>query len=68
EEGVNGFIVPAHDPGAIAAALKRLIEDKDLREKMGKASRIIAERDYDVEKVAEKHLQIYEALDSVSGK
>lgn len=68
EEGVNGFIVPPHDPGAIAAALKRLIEDKDLREKMGKASRIIAERDYDVEKVAEKHLQIYEALDSVSGK
>lgn len=64
DDGVNGFIVSAHAPESIAAALKRLIEDKELRRRMGKASRKIAERDYDVEKVADKHLEIYNILDS----
>lgn len=62
ENGINGFIVPKHDPGRIAEALRRLIENPDQRARMGKESRRIAERDYDVDKVASTHLGIYEKL------
>lgn len=66
KEGENGFLVPTHNPSAIAAALKTLIENPELRRKMGEESRRIAERDYDVENVASVHLQIYDTLNSNS--
>ena len=62
EEGKNGFLVPPHSPEKLAEALEKLIKDKDLREKMGKYSRLKAEREYNVEKVADKHLEIYQSL------
>lgn len=63
EDGVNGFIVPTHRPDKIAEALKKLIDDSDLRHRMGAASRVMAERDYDVNKVASTHFEIYTMLD-----
>ena len=62
EEGKNGYKVPPHSPQALAKALETLIEDKALRERMGEYSRKKAEREYDVEKVASKHLEIYDSL------
>lgn len=62
EEGKNGFIVPPHSPMDIAKALENLIEDADLRKKMGKYSRKKAEKEYDVENVAKTHIEIYESL------
>ena len=62
EEGKNGFKVAPHSPEKLAKALETLIENKELREKMGEYSRQKAEREYDVEKVADTHLQIYETL------
>lgn len=62
EDGVNGFIVPPHSPEKIAEALKKLIDDPELRQRMGRESRRIAERDYDVNRVADIHLDIYEKL------
>ncbi|MCH5239887.1 MAG: glycosyltransferase family 4 protein [Muribaculaceae bacterium] len=62
EEGKNGFIVPPHSPAEIANALENLIENPNLRRKMGGYSRKKAERDYDVEAVAKKHLEIYNTL------
>lgn len=62
EEGVNGFVVPVHDPEKIAEALKKLIDNPELRKHMGVESRRIAERDYDVNDVAATHLEIYESL------
>lgn len=66
KDGENGILVPTHNPAAIADALKTLIENPVLRRKMGKESRRIAERDYDVENVASVHLQIYDTLNSNS--
>ena len=63
EDGVNGFIVPTHRPDKIAEALKKLIDDPDLRHRMGAASRVMAERDYDVNRVAAIHYDIYSMLD-----
>ncbi len=61
-DGKNGIIVPPHSPQKLAQALKLLIDSPKLRESMGVVSRSIAERDYDVNDVASRHLEIYEKL------
>lgn len=58
----NGYIVNPHSPGEIAKALRKLIENPEKRKKMGLRSRQIAEKEYDVEAVATKHLEIYNLL------
>ncbi|MDP3143579.1 MAG: glycosyltransferase family 4 protein [Candidatus Omnitrophota bacterium] len=35
----NGFLVPPHDPKALAEKIHKFMEDRDLREKFGKAGR-----------------------------
>lgn len=62
DDGVNGFVVPVKDTEALVQKLRILIEDKELRVRMGKASREKAEREFAIEKVIEKHLEIYEKL------
>jgi glycosyltransferase involved in cell wall biosynthesis len=39
EDGVNGCLVPAEEPQALAAALARLIADPALRLRLGRAAR-----------------------------
>lgn len=41
--GENGFLVPAHDPEAIAVLLKTLADDGELRARVGRAARATAE-------------------------
>jgi glycosyltransferase involved in cell wall biosynthesis len=41
--GENGFLVSAHDPEAIAALLKTLADDGELRARVGRAARATAE-------------------------
>ena len=50
-EGLNGFLVPAGDSMALAAAMECFIAKPELIESMGQASRKIAEEKYDVQKV-----------------
>ena len=49
--GKNGFLVPARDSHALARMIMRFIQFPELAAKMGKQSRQIAERKYDVKKV-----------------
>jgi glycosyltransferase involved in cell wall biosynthesis len=44
KDGENGFIYPAGDVEALSAALKRLVRDPALRQKMGEASLRIIDR------------------------
>ena len=62
DDGVNGFLIPVRDSDALAEKLRILIEDKDLRIKMGKAAREKAEREFSLDKVVQKHLEIYQSL------
>lgn len=39
ENGVTGLLVPLHDQAGLTAALKKLIDDPDLRAKMGEAGK-----------------------------
>ena len=49
--GVNGFLVPPKDAGALTEAMERFIMTPDLIERMGKASRRLAEDRFDVRKI-----------------
>ncbi len=48
EDGVNGFLMPVRDPGALAAAMERFITDPALAAYMGHESRVLAEARFDV--------------------
>jgi glycosyltransferase involved in cell wall biosynthesis len=50
-------LVPAGDPGALAAALRRYIDDPAKREAHGKAGRQRAEERFDVELMVDRYLQ-----------
>ena len=53
-EGVTGFIVPPRDGKALAEAIKRLLVDPALRQKMGREARSVVTEKYDFRKVREK--------------
>lgn len=60
--GENGLLVPARDVLPLAEALKQLILDSSLRQRMGKRGREIAEAEFSVEKVAHETLAVYRSL------
>jgi glycosyltransferase involved in cell wall biosynthesis len=45
-DGVNGHLVPPHDPRALHQALTRLVDNPRLRHLMGHHSRVLAEQVY----------------------
>ncbi len=59
EDGVNGMLVPSKDATATANAIQILIQDPQKCETMGKASRALAEREYDVTNVVKRTLAVY---------
>lgn len=60
--GQTGLLVPVRNTKALAEAIKRLIENKTLRQQMGKAGRKLAEERYTIEQVVARHLAIYQEL------
>ena len=62
DDGVNGFLIPTKDVDALVEKLQLLIEDKALRQQMGKSSREKAEREFSIDVVIERHLSIYKEL------
>ena len=64
DEGINGYKVPVYSIKELAEAIEKLALDQGAIIKMGKASRLKAEREFDVKNVVQKHLSIYEDLKS----
>jgi glycosyltransferase involved in cell wall biosynthesis len=58
-DGDNGLLVPARRAEELAAAIRRLVTDRELRERMGRRGREIAVRDFSVEQVVEQTLALY---------
>lgn len=56
---VTGLLVPPRDALALAEAISRLIADPVLRRQMGQAGRRLAERDFAIESIVERHLALY---------
>lgn len=61
-DGYNGYLIPIKDSNALADRLQILFEDKILRQNMGQNSRALAEKDFSIENVVVKHLEIYQTL------
>jgi phosphatidylinositol alpha-mannosyltransferase len=59
EDGREGLLVPARDPEALARALRRLIADPELRERMS-ASGLRRADEYSWPKIAARVLEVYE--------
>lgn len=62
EDGVNGFLIPIKDSHALADKLRILIDNPELRRNMGKSSRHKAEREFSLDDVIKKHLEVYQSL------
>lgn len=62
DDGENGFLIPPKDEVALADKLRILINDAQLRERMGLKSRQKAEREFSLDRVVDHHLDIYQKL------
>jgi glycosyltransferase involved in cell wall biosynthesis len=60
-DGFNGFLTPPGDPGAMADALLRLLEDRALSTQMGEAGRARV-REFDARKMVSDIAALYESL------
>jgi glycosyltransferase involved in cell wall biosynthesis len=58
----NGLLVPIKDPIALAHAIQKLIDDPELRHRMGKRGREIVEKEFSQEQVIRETLAVYEEL------
>lgn len=62
EDGVNGRLVRAQDPGALAAAIAAYLDDSHLRALHGKASRERAADHFGLERMTEAYVSLYGRL------
>jgi glycosyltransferase involved in cell wall biosynthesis len=62
QDEIQGILVPPYRPDAIVAALKRLIVDPNLRNRMGKAGRMRVERYYSLAAMVQAHERLYTEL------
>ena len=62
DDSVNGFLIASKEVEPLVEKLQLLIDDAKLRQKMGKAAREKAEKEFSLDVVIEKHLNIYNEL------
>lgn len=60
--GKTGLLVPVRDPQALADAMQKLLENPTERQAMGQAGRRLAEEAFDIRRIVDKHLAIYQDL------
>lgn len=58
-DGETGLLVPPEDSGALAAAVRRLLENPDLADRMGAAGRGRAEALFSARRMAEQTRELY---------
>jgi glycosyltransferase involved in cell wall biosynthesis len=56
----SGFFCEVKNPQSLADKIEKLIIDNNLRINMGKEGRKLAQKEFDINKVIEKHFNIYE--------
>lgn len=62
KDGVNGYLVPVRDPGALSRAIFRLVEQPELCRRFGRLSRQRAVDRFDISVVAEQTRSLYRQL------
>jgi glycosyltransferase involved in cell wall biosynthesis len=59
-DGETGILVPPGDEAALTEALGRVVEDRELRRRLGAAGRARAESSFDLSEFRRAHLELYE--------
>jgi len=59
-DGATGYLVPACDPEALAAATHPLVDNRELRLRMGRAGRVRAEQLYSLHACTERHMSAFD--------
>jgi glycosyltransferase involved in cell wall biosynthesis len=67
QNGVNGFVVQPRNPGALAAAIEKLLSDPGMRIQMASQSRELALREFAEEAVVRQSLALYDDLIGSAG-
>lgn len=62
KDGINGILVPPRDPQALAQAILKLAQDKELRKNMGTAGRKMVENEFSSERVNRETIMLYQSL------
>lgn len=61
-DDVNGLLVAPEQPAEMAQALRRIIEDTELTQRLGQAGRATVVRDYQLTTIVEQCLEVYRCL------
>lgn len=67
QDGINGLIVPLNNPQALASSILRLLANPDERKRLGYAGRSLAEQQFDMDKVMDSLLNLYQNLATNAG-
>ncbi|MEN0111009.1 MAG: glycosyltransferase family 4 protein [Planctomycetota bacterium] len=61
-DGVDGLVVPREDPGGLAAAIRRLVADRDLLRRLAGSARERQSAEFSGERVAERFALAYRRI------
>ncbi len=61
-DGETGLLVPIHDVPALTSALRRVVEDRALRERLGVAARAHARNAFGIDRFVAEFAAVYESL------
>ena len=62
QDGKTGYVVPRENAGALARAIRRLLNERRLREEMGEAGRARVEQQFTSTKMAKALLAVYQEM------
>jgi len=60
EPNVTGLLCKVKDARSLAEQIEKLVANEELRQSMGRAGRVLAEKEFDIKRVVAKHFEIYE--------
>jgi glycosyltransferase involved in cell wall biosynthesis len=65
QDGVTGRVVPPQEPVALAEAIQSVLEDAELRHRMGRAARQRVESEFTLDRMSDRVMAIYQGALSV---
>jgi len=61
-DGMNGLLVEPEQPTEMAVALRRIIEDTELAQRLGQEGRATMLSDYQMTSIVDRYLQFYQHI------